>query len=126
MQYYKLKKHIHFIEIFIVSITLRVVYVRHKTSHRRKSRVNRGTRPQNTSYYQEKINLGLRVWVKCGFSSAEHPHFTYLKSAHPQIRILPPAVTVRVTFWMHQVVKYDFTAHLTGIADRSVHDISVL
>ena len=29
-------------------------------------------------------------------------------------------------FWMHQVVKYDFTADLTGIGDRSVHDISVL
>jgi len=30
------------------------------------------------------------------------------------------------TFWMHHVVKYDFTANLTGIGDRSVHDISVL
>jgi len=29
-------------------------------------------------------------------------------------------------FWMHQVVKYDFTADLTGIGDRSVRDISVL
>jgi len=29
-------------------------------------------------------------------------------------------------FWMHQVVKYDFTADLTGIGDRSVHDISIL
>jgi len=29
-------------------------------------------------------------------------------------------------FWMHQVVKYDFTANLTGIGDRSVHDISIL
>jgi len=28
--------------------------------------------------------------------------------------------------WMHQVVKYDFTADLTGIGDRSVHNISVL
>jgi len=28
-------------------------------------------------------------------------------------------------FWMHQVVKYDFTANLTGIGDRSVHDISI-
>jgi len=26
----------------------------------------------------------------------------------------------------HQVVKYDFTADLTGIGDRSVHNISVL
>ena len=25
--------------------------------------------------------------------------------------------------WMHQVVKYDFTADLTGIGDRSVHNI---
>ena len=37
MQYYKLKKHTHFVEIFIVGITLRAIYVRHKTSHRRKS-----------------------------------------------------------------------------------------
>jgi len=44
-QYYKLKKHIHFVEIFIVGITLRAIYVRHKTSHRRKSRVNGGTGP---------------------------------------------------------------------------------
>jgi len=29
-------------------------------------------------------------------------------------------------FWMHQVVKYDFTADLTGIGDRSVHDINIL
>jgi len=29
-------------------------------------------------------------------------------------------------FWMHQVVKYDITADLTGIGDRSVHDISIL
>ena len=29
-------------------------------------------------------------------------------------------------FWMHQVVKYDFTADLTVVGDRSVHDISVL
>jgi len=29
-------------------------------------------------------------------------------------------------FWMHQVVKYDFMADLTGIGDRSVHDISIL
>jgi len=29
-------------------------------------------------------------------------------------------------FWMHQVIKYDFTAELTGIGDRSVQDISVL
>jgi len=28
--------------------------------------------------------------------------------------------------WMHQVVKYDFTVDLTGIGDRSVHDIIVL
>jgi len=27
---------------------------------------------------------------------------------------------------MHQVVKYDFTADLTGIGDRSVHDINIL
>jgi len=46
-QYYMLKKHIHFIEIFRVGITLRAIYVRHKTSHRRKSQVNRGTPPQN-------------------------------------------------------------------------------
>jgi len=26
-------------------------------------------------------------------------------------------------FWMHQDVKYDFTADLTGIGDRSVHEI---
>jgi len=33
-QYYKLKKHIplHFVEIFIVDITLRAMYVRNKTS----------------------------------------------------------------------------------------------
>jgi len=35
----------HFIEIFIVGITLRAIYVRHKTSHTLKSRVNGGTRP---------------------------------------------------------------------------------
>jgi len=29
-------------------------------------------------------------------------------------------------FWMHQAVKYDFMADLTGIGDRSVHDISIL
>jgi len=29
-------------------------------------------------------------------------------------------------FWMHQVVRCDFTANLTGIGDRSVHEISVL
>ena len=29
-------------------------------------------------------------------------------------------------FWMHQVVRYDFTANLTGIGDRSVHEINVL
>jgi len=29
-------------------------------------------------------------------------------------------------FWMHQVVKYNFTADQTGIGDRSVHDISIL
>ena len=29
-------------------------------------------------------------------------------------------------FWVHQVVKYDFMADLTGIGDRSVHDISIL
>jgi len=44
-QHYKLKKHIHFVEIFIEDITLGAVYVRHKTSHRRKSRVNAGTHP---------------------------------------------------------------------------------
>jgi len=44
----------------------------------------------------------------------------------------PPAATVCLfqarldKFWMHQVVKYDFTADLTGIGDRSVHSISVL
>jgi len=32
MQYYKLKKHIHIVEIFIVGITLRAIYVGHKTS----------------------------------------------------------------------------------------------
>jgi len=42
-QYYKLKKH-NFLEIFIVGITLRAIYVR-PDSHRRKSRVNGGTRP---------------------------------------------------------------------------------
>ena len=26
-------------------------------------------------------------------------------------------------FWMHQDVKYDFTADLTGIGDRSGHEI---
>ena len=26
-QYYKLKKHIHFVEIFIVGVTLRAIYV---------------------------------------------------------------------------------------------------
>ena len=41
-----------------------------------------------------KINLGLRVWVKCGFSSADfhprqNPHFTYLKSADKQIAFYP-------------------------------------
>ena len=46
-QYYKLKKHIHFVEIFIVGITLRAIFVRHKTSHRRRSRVNGGHVPQN-------------------------------------------------------------------------------
>jgi len=44
-QHYKLKKHIHFVEIFIEDITLHAIYVRHKTSHRHKSRVNGGTRP---------------------------------------------------------------------------------
>jgi len=44
MQYYELKKHIHFVEIFTVGITLRAIYVRHKTSHRRKSPMNGGTR----------------------------------------------------------------------------------
>jgi len=29
-------------------------------------------------------------------------------------------------FWIHKVVKYDFTADLTEIGDRSVHDISTL
>jgi len=29
-------------------------------------------------------------------------------------------------FWMHQVVKYNFTADLTGIGDGSFHDISIL
>ena len=29
-------------------------------------------------------------------------------------------------FWMHQDVKYDFTADLTGIGDRSVHEMSGL
>jgi len=29
-------------------------------------------------------------------------------------------------FWMHQVDKYNYAADLTGIGDRSVHDISVL
>jgi len=29
-------------------------------------------------------------------------------------------------FWMHQVDKYDFTAVLIGISNRSVHGISVL
>ena len=27
-------------------------------------------------------------------------------------------------FWMHQDVKYDFAAGLTGIGDRSQHEIS--
>ena len=45
MQYFKLKEHMHFVEIFIVTITLCAIYVRHKTSHRHKSRVNGGTRP---------------------------------------------------------------------------------
>jgi len=35
-------------------------------------------------------------------------------------------VVVVDKFWMHQVVKYDFTADLTGIGDRSVHDVSIL
>jgi len=29
-------------------------------------------------------------------------------------------------FWMHQDVKYDFAADLTGVSDRSVHEISGL
>jgi len=29
-------------------------------------------------------------------------------------------------FWMHQDIKYDFTANLTGIGDRSVHEMSGL
>ena len=29
-------------------------------------------------------------------------------------------------FWLHQDFKYDFTADLTGIGDRSVHEISGL
>jgi len=45
MQHFKLKEHMHFVEIFIVTITLCAIYVRHKTSHRHKSRVNGGTRP---------------------------------------------------------------------------------
>jgi len=44
-QYYKLKKHIHFVEIFTVGITLCAMYVRHKTSRRHKLRVNGGTCP---------------------------------------------------------------------------------
>jgi len=36
MQYYKMKKHIHFVEIFIVGITSCAIYVRHITSHRHK------------------------------------------------------------------------------------------
>jgi len=46
-QYCKLKKHIHFVEIFIVGIRLRAIYVRHKTSHRRKSWVNGDTSPRS-------------------------------------------------------------------------------
>jgi len=46
-EYYKLKKYLHFVEIFIVGITLRAIYVRHKTSHRHKSWVNGGHVPQN-------------------------------------------------------------------------------
>jgi len=29
-------------------------------------------------------------------------------------------------FWMHQDVKYDFAADLTGVSDRLVHEISGL
>jgi len=29
-------------------------------------------------------------------------------------------------FWMHQEVKYDFMVDLTGIGDRSVHEVSGL
>jgi len=49
------KKDIHFVEIFIVGITLCAIYVRHKTSHRHKSRVNGGTRPP-------EFVLGGRQW----------------------------------------------------------------
>jgi len=75
-QYYKLKKHIHFVEIFIVGITLRAIYVRHKTSHRHKSRVNRGTRlpefvpeddndvrPQKFSTYNILNNAVCRLFI---------------------------------------------------------------
>jgi len=30
------------------------------------------------------------------FIRSKHPHFTYLKFTHPQIRILPPAVSVHL------------------------------
>jgi len=45
-------------------------------------------------YYQEKINLGLHVWVKCGSSSAATSAFYIFKirtSADQQICILPLA-----------------------------------
>ena len=55
-QYYKLKKHISLKSL--VGITLRAIYVRHKTSHRHKSRVNGGeTSPQNLYWVDDTYNV---------------------------------------------------------------------
>ena len=58
------KKHIHFVEIFIVGITLCAIYVRQKTSHRRKSRVNGGRPPE--------FVLGGRQWCLFPQNSAHN------------------------------------------------------
>ena len=48
-QYYTLKKkHIHFIEIFIVGITLRAIYVRYETSRNKVVKYSKIYKPINT------------------------------------------------------------------------------
>jgi len=47
-QYYKLKKHIHFVEIFIAGITLRAIYVRYNTSRNKVVKIQ-----QNIQAYKE-------------------------------------------------------------------------
>ena len=85
--------------------------------------------------YWQRYCTAVEQWARAKLCGVEHraPPRPIYSARRPSRRAVAHVVdTVCLfkarlgKFWMHQVVKYDFTADLTVVGDRSVHDISVL